>query len=138
MQRNAAALASLMAIRKLTEFFKARPEKDEKDDDLRAYDFDGFTQLGEVLHRDDLPELHKRIAHMTYREIQFGQASYEVKIAVTDLVVPRCLCFLDYLESTFFATDDLAKEEVRKARRGVVGMVEKWRLLGAFLEEKPG
>jgi hypothetical protein len=131
---NAALHSSVMATRKLAEFFKVRPKNQEKDDDLRAYDFPGFDGLGDIM-REDLTEIHKRVAHMTYREIEAGPASYQLKIAVEELLLPRCLIFLEYLEHTFFADDEDEKDNVRKVRSGIIGMTENWNKISELLKQ---
>src|SRR5437868_3036771 len=52
--QNSAIVASLLAVRKLNEFFKTRPpNNNERDDDLRGYDFPGYTATGSVIPADD-------------------------------------------------------------------------------------
>src|SRR4051812_30264874 len=50
---NSAIEATLLFVRKLNEFFRERPKNDERDDDLRAYDFPGFKAVGMFLHPGD-------------------------------------------------------------------------------------
>lgn len=133
---NAALHSSVLATRKLAEFFKVRPKIEERDDDLRAYDFPGFDDLGDIMLREDLTEIHKRVAHMTYREIEAGPASYQLKIAVHELLLPRCLSFLEYLERLFFAEDQDGKEDVQKVRFHILGMTKNWDEISDLLKQK--
>lgn len=123
--QNAAVTTSLLAIRKLNEFFRARPaDDDERDDDLRAYDF-GFGHTGAVLNPEDFKEIHKRIAHMTYRQVDFGKVSYELYDAV-GLLLPRCKEFLDHVRGTLYADRETEQKEVQIMQAVLCAMRQKW------------
>jgi hypothetical protein len=124
--QNAAITASLIAVRKLNEFFKSRPANDnERDDDLRSYDYHGFAGVGSVIHPEDFREIHKRIAHMTYQEIDRGKVSYELYDAV-GLVLPKCIAFLEHLRTTFFAGHEDKMKDMEIIQKGLIAMRFGW------------
>ncbi|MDB6020021.1 MAG: hypothetical protein JWR19_4510 [Pedosphaera sp.] len=124
--QNAAVIASLLAIRKLNEFFKDRPPRnDERNDDLRAYDYSGFAETGEVLRPEDYKEIHKRIAHMTFQAVNNGQASYELYMAV-GLMLPRCVRFLEYIRNTFYVGQPDKIEEIQIIQDGLIRIRQHW------------
>lgn len=59
---NAVFEGTLLNLRKLNEFFIPRRNHD-RDDDIRATDFPGFTGQCQFLSSNDLAEIHKRFAH---------------------------------------------------------------------------
>src|SRR5260370_7845255 len=75
---NSIIEGTLLFIRKLNEFFKQRPNRDEKDDDLRAYDFLGFKNLGEFIMQKDYEQLHNPVVHMTLRVSRAGKVGWEM------------------------------------------------------------
>lgn len=126
LMQNSAIVITLLAVRKMNEFFKARPEKnDERDDDLRAYDFPGFDNMGVVINPKDFSEIHKRIAHMTYRQVDFGKVTYELYDAV-GLVLPKCIKFLDYVRNTFYAGSENKKKDIEIVQKGLIAMRWHW------------
>ncbi len=80
--QNSIIEATLLFVRKLNEFFKDRPKEDEQDDDLRAYDFAGFKGVGVFLHPTDYQQLHKRVGHMTLKQVREGKVAWEIHGAV--------------------------------------------------------
>jgi hypothetical protein len=101
--QNATVITSLLAARKLNEFFKARPSEDERNDDLRAYDYPGFKDTGHLIPPADYKIIHKRVAHMTYHPVTHGDVSYEMLEAVR-LVFPRCVGFLEHAATALYST----------------------------------
>ena len=70
---NASVESQLLFLRKLNEFFKPLPgngEKPLKDDDLRAAHYFGFESSGPFLSDEDEAELHKRVGHITLKEVR--------------------------------------------------------------------
>lgn len=123
--QNSAVTTSLLALRKLNEFFKCRPpENNERDDDLRAYDY-GFSNTGMVLKPEDFQELHKRIAHITYREVDAGKVSYEIYYGV-GLIMPKCLEFLEHVRTTLYRDMVEKQKEVQRFQMALSGMRRKW------------
>jgi hypothetical protein len=65
---NASLEAQLLFLRKLNEFFASLPAK--KEDDLRAEHYFGFKSPGPFLSDEDEAELHKRVGHITLKEVR--------------------------------------------------------------------
>ncbi len=65
---NASLEAQLLFLRKLNEFFEPVPAK--KADDLRAEHYFGFKSPGPFLSNEDEAELHKRVGHITLKEVR--------------------------------------------------------------------
>jgi hypothetical protein len=69
--------SSLILIRKTTEFFRAK-SKNDKIDSLYAYqylpDWCGSCVVDDATYR----ELHKRIGHITVREVRHGQIEWQI------------------------------------------------------------
>lgn len=125
MVQDSIVIATVLALRKLNEFFRKRPSNDdERDDDLRAYDYPGFTKTGDLLLPEDFREIHKRIGHMTYREVDTGKASYELYEAVAR-VLPRCIEFLDHIRGTI-CLDQQQRDDIGKVRDGLMTFWSSW------------
>jgi hypothetical protein len=117
---------SLLAVRKLNEFFKSCPkDNNEQDDGLRAYDYPGFTKTGAVINLEDFKEIHKRVAHMTYREVNYGKVIFELYEAV-ELLLPRCLEFLEYVKNSFYSGSENQKKEIETIQNGLLQMRQSW------------
>ncbi len=99
--QNSVIDGSLLSIRKLNEFFKTRPKVDEKDDDLRAYDFLNFNNVGEFLNSKSKEEINKRIGHLTLKEAREGTGLWEIHKAVK-LALSKSFSFLDFLIDEFY------------------------------------
>ncbi|MCU0784759.1 MAG: hypothetical protein MUF81_12110, partial [Verrucomicrobia bacterium] len=124
---NSAIVTSLLAVRKLNEFFKARPKaNNERDDDLRAYDYPGFARTGAVINPEDFQEIHKRIGHMTYREVDYGKVTFELYEAV-ELLLPRCLEFLEYVKKSFYSGAENKRSEIEIIQKGLLAMRQCWK-----------
>jgi hypothetical protein len=65
---NASLEAQLFFLRKLNEFFESLPAR--KEDDLRAEHYFGFKSPGPFLSDEDEAELHKRVGHITLKEVR--------------------------------------------------------------------
>jgi hypothetical protein len=76
--QNAVVEAQLMYYRKLNEFFR-RPTP-RFPDDLKSELF-GYPATGGFMSDAVLEELHKRIAHPTTQQANFGPVSYEIYYA---------------------------------------------------------
>ena len=113
--QNSMIEATLLFIRKLNEFFKDRPKVEEKDDDLRAYDFPGFTGVGTFLSPADYQQLHKRVGHMTLQQVREGRVSWEIHDAVK-LAVAKSAAFLNFLIDELYASNAERREYVLPAR----------------------
>ncbi len=121
---NSAIVTSLLAVRKLNEFFDARPKK--QNDDLRAYDYPGFTRTGAVINPEDFKEIHKRIGHMTYREVDYGKVTFELYEAV-DLLLPRCLEFLEHVKNSLYSDSENKRKEIETIKSGLLAMQQSWK-----------
>jgi hypothetical protein len=58
---------------------------------------------------------------MTYRQVDFGKATYELFDAV-GLVLPKCIKFLDYVRNTFYAGSETKKTEIEIIQKGLIAM----------------
>jgi hypothetical protein len=126
LMHNSAIVRSLLSVRKLNEFFKTRPIKNnESDDDLRAYDYPGFTGTGAVINPEDFKEIHKRVAHMTFREVDYGEAIFELYEAV-ELLLPRCIEFLEYVKNSFYSASEAKRDEIEIIQNGLLVMRQSW------------
>jgi hypothetical protein len=126
LMHNSAIVTSLLAVRKLSEFFKNRPAEDnERADDLRAYDFPDFTKTGAVINPKDFQEINKRLAHMTYRAVDYGKATFELYNAV-ELLLPRCLEFLEYIKNSFYSGSENKRNEIEIIKKGLLDMRQAW------------
>ena len=112
---NGVVEATLLFVRKLNEFFRERPKVDEKDDDLRAYDFPGFKAVGPFLHPGDYEQLHKRVGHMTLQQVRSGKVSWEIHNAVK-LALAKSVSFLDFLVDDLYSSNADRREYVSSAR----------------------
>ncbi len=65
---NASLEAQLLFLRKLNEFFESLPAKNE--DDLRAEHYFAFKSPGPFLEGSEVKELHKRVGHITLKEVR--------------------------------------------------------------------
>ena len=113
--QNSVIEATLLFIRKLNEFFKERPAVDEKDDDLRAYDFPGFKRVGTFLNPGDYQQLHKRVGHMTLQQVREGKVSWEIHDAVK-LALTKSASFLNFLIDELYVSNSERREYVFAAR----------------------
>lgn len=96
---------------------------DERDDDLRAYDFPGFKDTGDFLHPNDYEQLHKRVGHMTLRQARDGKISWEIHDAVK-MAIAKSLPFLDFLTNEFYTQNSekrnyvlIAKDALKRLAR---------------------
>jgi hypothetical protein len=113
--QNGVIESTLLFIRKLNEFFKERPKVDEKDDDLRAYDFPGFKEVGTFLRPDDYEQLHKRVGHMTLQQVREGKVAWEIDDGVK-LAFAKSELFLEFLVSKLYASNSERRQHVLASR----------------------
>ena len=116
LQKNTVVEGTLLSIRKINDFFRPRGEANEKEDDVFSYDFHGFKGAGKFLQPDDFSELHKRVGHITLREIRHGKVSWEMHRAVV-AAATKYIEFTKFLQSEFFATDEGRKQHAVDSER---------------------
>src|SRR5437763_12246700 len=74
---NGIAESALLLIRKTTEFFKPKGDRDPPDT-LYAYRYlDGWAGTW-VIPKDIYIELHKRVGHITVREARYGKRVWQI------------------------------------------------------------
>jgi hypothetical protein len=74
---NGIAESALLLIRKTTEFFKPKRDRDPPDT-LYAYRYlDGWPGTW-VIPKDIYIELHKRVGHITVREARYGKRVWQI------------------------------------------------------------
>ncbi len=124
--QNAVVDGYLINLRRLNEFFSTRPkkEKDEKDDDLRAYHF-GFPEIGRFLDEEDMKELHKRIAHSTSRTALIGDVSYEAMKA-TEMALKHSFQFVEHLLRSFYTDGSSESETMKRACVRLLALWSSW------------
>lgn len=120
--RNAALESSLMSIRDLDDFFGGNGAYA---DDVIAADFH-FPSCGRFLTSPERDGINKKLAHLTYRSVherrQQGANTNPKTWDFADLVgraMQKFVDFLDYLETTFFASDPAQRSLVKQARCAV-------------------
>lgn len=84
---------SLLLIRKTAEFFKKRV-KDDKNDTLYAYRYLPNCSFDPVVEENEYKELHKRVGHITIREIRYGSRAWEIQ----SLTIQSIKTWLDFFE----------------------------------------
>jgi hypothetical protein len=117
LQRNTVIEGTLLSIRKINDFFRPRGKSsNEQADDVFSYDFQGFSGAAKFLHPDDFSELHKRIGHITLREIRHGKVSWEIHNAVV-AAAKKYIEFSRFLQTDFFALNERRKCDAAKSER---------------------
>lgn len=104
--RNATLESTLVSLRTLNEFFKPMdPKKKGKGawDDCRAEDFPGYTRLGPFLDDALEKELHKRLAHLSWKRLEPHPGWQAGRLI--HLGIDRVVDFLLYLKGTFLPWD---------------------------------
>ena len=97
---NASVEAQLLFLRKLNEFFESLPAK--KEDDLRAEHYFGFKSLpGPFLSGEDEAELHKRVGHVTLKEVREQKKDWTKLIrGSVPVAIDRSLEFFRFLRDS--------------------------------------
>jgi hypothetical protein len=134
LQNNTVVEGTLLSIRKINDFFRPPEESNEKEDDVFSYDFHGFKGAGKFLHPDDFPEFHKRVGHITLREIRHGKVSWEMHRAVV-AAATKYIEFTKFLQSEFFATDVSRKrqaEDRERIIRSFLSIMERYKEMEAL------
>lgn len=124
MVQNAIVEAQLMYYRRLNEFFYPQPQKEKYSDDLRAYKF-GYTELGPFLRSEDMEELHKRVAHPTFREADSGKVGYEI-YSTSWMGLRHGLKFMSYLKTKVLSVAPDKVETVRVFERTIHELWDRW------------
>jgi hypothetical protein len=101
--RNGIIEATIMFFRKTNEFFKLYDEGD-KPDNLHAYQWKGFPHCGAVFTPSQVLEMHKRIGHLTVREVRCGPMEWQPHVMV-QLAVQRWITFFVFLAEVYYAAD---------------------------------
>jgi hypothetical protein len=112
---NASVEAQLMFLRKLNEFFKPLPKKNNlQDDDLRAEHYSGFQSPGAFLTGDQEREIHKRVGHITLKEARDQQMDWTKLVnGCLPIAVDRLLTFFYFLRDEYpFLSNAAARKEV--------------------------
>jgi hypothetical protein len=122
LQKNTVVEGTLLSIRKINDFFRPLGESNEKEDDVFSYDFHGFKGAGKFLLPDDFSELHKRVGHLTLREIRHGKVSWEMHRAVV-AAATKYIEFTKFLQSEFFATDEGRKRQTADGERIILNFL---------------
>jgi hypothetical protein len=118
MQSNAVVEGTLLSIRKVNDFFRPSAGSKEMEDDVFSYDFRGFKATGKFLHPDNFSELHKRVGHITLREIRHGKVSWEMHRAVV-AAATKYIEFAQFLQNEFFAQNETRKHHAADCERVV-------------------
>jgi hypothetical protein len=96
---NASLEAQLLFLRKLNEFFESLPAK--KEDDLRAEHYFGFKSSGAFLGDEDEAELHKRVGHITFKEVRERKKDWTKLIrGSVPVAIDRSLEFFRFLRDS--------------------------------------
>jgi len=122
LHKNTVVEGTLLSIRKINDFFRPPEESNEKEDDVFSYDFHGFKGVGKFLDLDDFSELHKRVGHITLREIRHGKVSWEMHHAVV-AAATKYIEFTKFLQSEFFATDEGRKQKAADSERIILSFL---------------
>lgn len=93
--------SSLMLIRKTTEFFRPRNSSDESDS-LYAYLYIPAWEGTWVVEKEIYEELHKRIGHITVREVRNGQKEWSILSMTIKAINQWTLFFREVGESPVF------------------------------------
>jgi hypothetical protein len=119
---NAVIEAQLMFYRKLNEFFR-RPNP-RFPDDLKSELF-SYSATGGFLTDLDIEELHKRVAHPTTRQAEFGARSYEIYDA-SHAALNHSIPFLRHLAVGFHASDSENSRSLLAAIEVMRRMWDEW------------
>jgi hypothetical protein len=119
LQKNTVVEGTLLSIRKINDFFRLPEESNEKEDDVFSYDFHGFKGAGKFILPD---ELHKRVGHITLREIRHGKVSWEMHRDVV-AAATKYIEFTKFLQSEFFATDEGRKQQAADSERIILNFL---------------
>lgn len=93
---NASLEAQLLFLRKLNEFFESLPAK--KEDDLRAEHYFSYKSPGPFLSDEDEAELHKRVGHITLKEVRERKKDWTKLIrGSVPVAIDRSLEFFRFL-----------------------------------------
>ena len=97
---NASLEAQLLFLRKLNEFFESLPA--QKEDDLRAEHYFGFKSTGgPFLSDEDEAELHKRVGHITLKEVREQKKDWTKLIrGSVPVAIDRSLEFFRFLRDS--------------------------------------
>lgn len=93
--------SSLIFIRKTTEFFRPKGSND-KSDSLYAYLYLPYQDGTWVVEKEIYEELHKRIGHLTVREVRNGQKEWSILSMTIKAINQWTLFFRDVGESPVF------------------------------------
>ncbi len=74
---NALTEANLMFVRKSAEFFKPAGPHD-KPDTLYSHRYPGYTRQEWIVPAETYEEFHKRVGHITVREVRHGKVSWPI------------------------------------------------------------
>ncbi|MFT5028079.1 MAG: hypothetical protein ACI9VS_000499 [Candidatus Binatia bacterium] len=122
LQQNAVIEGTLLSIRKVNDFFRTRGNSRELEDDIFSYDFTGFGQTGKFLHPDDFTEIHKRIGHITLRQIREGRVTWSIQDA-TIAAATKFVDFAKFLETSFYASDESSRQKAADCRIAIENLM---------------
>ena len=84
--------SSLLLIRKTTEFFKPKQNRD-RPDTLFAYRYlPNWGGICWLIGKDDYKELHNRIGHITIREARYGKQTWQI-VELTVSAIEKWITF---------------------------------------------
>jgi len=109
---------TLLFMRKVEDFFRPRPQKDEESDDLRAYDFPGYSGAGWIFSKNKRVEINKHVAHVTTRGVTHGKVDWKIFEGV-EIICQKAFPFLDYLTEDFLK-DNTEKSEALKRKKALL------------------
>jgi len=109
---------TLLFFRKVNEFFRDRPPKDEESDDLRAYDFPGYSGAGWIFFSEERTEINKHVAHVTTRGATDGKVDWKIFEGI-EKICQKAFPFLDYLTEDFLK-DNPEKSEALKRKKALL------------------
>lgn len=119
---NAVIEAQLMYFRKLNEFF--RPLNPRYTDELKSELF-GYAPTGGFMSDTDITELHKRVAHPTTRQAQFGPASYEI-YETSHAALSHAFPFFKYLAIHFYSPESAESKSLLAALEAFKRLWAEW------------
>jgi hypothetical protein len=103
--------SSLLLIRKTTEFFKPKGDRDSPDT-LYAYRYLEPWSGTWLVTKDDLyTELHKRVGHITIREARYGKQRWPV-VQLTVRAVDQWISFFSELANSYVFDGNPPREKL--------------------------